>query len=451
MAQNITLMGASYSDVPAVTLPKTGGGTATFYDITPQDETIEFSANNTWINSSGVAETDSNYMATDYIDLTDVVAISYTGRMGSSRACFWYNENKTFLSYSLLLDDRTAHFENVMVYRPENAAYLRLQTKKTTASNPPDTTPEVTAYKDVYFIDRLSEEIVGDGETDDTLAVQKIVNMAENVVFPRRDKILITGSIDVRMGYARILDGNGCNIVVDDDFYALSITGTLRSASEATGMNTFVVENEAGLLVKNFRITSEDITEGGGIQITRSFKAKICDNYIHHMKNGIRVYGQNRDMIISNNQMITFTNSGILFDQGINLHQCNIFGNMLTYAHDVICVDQPQAIANFQITGNDIEILNYPASTYGTAKCIYFKSVSNCQQFSEIEIVGNSIQGHGTSAFVIAFDGVASYEIKNAVICGNHISNSNDCAISLKNVKNITISGNNYAEIKHFV
>ncbi len=34
MAQNITLLGASYSDVPAVALPKTGGGTAKFIDIT---------------------------------------------------------------------------------------------------------------------------------------------------------------------------------------------------------------------------------------------------------------------------------------------------------------------------------------------------------------------------------------------------------------------------------
>lgn len=34
MAQNITLLGASYSDVPAVQLPKTGGGTATFIDET---------------------------------------------------------------------------------------------------------------------------------------------------------------------------------------------------------------------------------------------------------------------------------------------------------------------------------------------------------------------------------------------------------------------------------
>ena len=32
MAQNITLLGATYSAVPAVTLPKTGGGTARFDD-----------------------------------------------------------------------------------------------------------------------------------------------------------------------------------------------------------------------------------------------------------------------------------------------------------------------------------------------------------------------------------------------------------------------------------
>lgn len=34
MAQNITLLGASYTDVPSVLLPKTGGGTASFIDVT---------------------------------------------------------------------------------------------------------------------------------------------------------------------------------------------------------------------------------------------------------------------------------------------------------------------------------------------------------------------------------------------------------------------------------
>ena len=453
MAQNITLMGASYPDVPAVTLPKTGGGTATFYDITPQDETIEFSANNTWINSSGVAETDNSYMATDYIDLTDVVAISYTGKTGSSCCVFWYDSSKAFLSKNLALNDRMAWFENVMMYKPDDAAYLRLQTKKTTASNPPDITPEVTAYKDVYFIDRLSEEIVGDGETDDTLAVQKIVNMAETVVFPRRDKILITGTIDVRMGYARILDGNGCNIIVDDDFYALTVTGTLTGSTEATGMDAFVVADEAGMLIRNFRITSAGGDEGGGIQVTKAFKLKICDNYIHHMKNGIRVYGRNRDLMIANNNMITFTDNGILVDQNANIHQCNIVNNILEYAHDVIHLYDPYAIANFQIVGNDIEIINYPSSTATTVKCINFEcpTVEPEGGFGEIEICGNTIQGHETSNYLLYFAGHASEAIRDVSITGNHLSNSKGSAIEMSNCKNIAVSGNTIASVWRFV
>lgn len=37
MAQNVTIAGASYTDVPAIEVPKTGGGTATFAD--PSDVT----------------------------------------------------------------------------------------------------------------------------------------------------------------------------------------------------------------------------------------------------------------------------------------------------------------------------------------------------------------------------------------------------------------------------
>jgi len=44
MAQNITIMGGSYSDVPAVNLPKTGGGTATFTDVSDTTATDGFVA-----------------------------------------------------------------------------------------------------------------------------------------------------------------------------------------------------------------------------------------------------------------------------------------------------------------------------------------------------------------------------------------------------------------------
>lgn len=38
MAKNITLLGASYSDVPSIRLPQTGGGWAEFWDY---DEVLE--------------------------------------------------------------------------------------------------------------------------------------------------------------------------------------------------------------------------------------------------------------------------------------------------------------------------------------------------------------------------------------------------------------------------
>lgn len=41
MAQDITLLGASYSAVPAVVLPKTGGGSASFTDVTDTTATAE--------------------------------------------------------------------------------------------------------------------------------------------------------------------------------------------------------------------------------------------------------------------------------------------------------------------------------------------------------------------------------------------------------------------------
>lgn len=41
MAKNVTLLGANYSDVPAVDLPQTGGGTATFTDVSDTTATTE--------------------------------------------------------------------------------------------------------------------------------------------------------------------------------------------------------------------------------------------------------------------------------------------------------------------------------------------------------------------------------------------------------------------------
>ena len=128
---NITLLGASYTDVPAVTLPKTGGGTVTFYEdsggggsVTITDEAnatgitcvitssaeptpssdiplntqlIDYTKvfNNTAIDSDGNAISQEWYYASDYTEVDPSMTFSYT-------AAYWfyvgvYDENKNVL------------------------------------------------------------------------------------------------------------------------------------------------------------------------------------------------------------------------------------------------------------------------------------------------------------------------------------------------------------------
>ena len=61
MAQNITLSGASYSDVPSILLPKTGGGTAQFDDTTIASNAASasdiLSGKLAWVNGSLITGT----------------------------------------------------------------------------------------------------------------------------------------------------------------------------------------------------------------------------------------------------------------------------------------------------------------------------------------------------------------------------------------------------------
>lgn len=102
MAQNITLWGASYSDVPSVILPKTGGGTASFTDVTDTTAAASDVATGKYFyTSAGVktAGTNSGGGGSNIVqgtfttgatrNTTGTVTLNYSGS-GYPIACFVY-------------------------------------------------------------------------------------------------------------------------------------------------------------------------------------------------------------------------------------------------------------------------------------------------------------------------------------------------------------------------
>lgn len=85
MSQNITLLGASYSDVPSILLPKTGGGMAQFDDTTTGDAVAEdiASGKKAWVNGTLLTGTSSGGSSWTHVKTAEL-SVSTTSTSAAS-------------------------------------------------------------------------------------------------------------------------------------------------------------------------------------------------------------------------------------------------------------------------------------------------------------------------------------------------------------------------------
>lgn len=283
-----------------------------------------------------------------------------------------------------------------------------------------------------------------DGTTDDSDELQRIINNASGVVnFPCHE-FYLSKSLDVDLSKIHRINGNGATLIIDGDYPAMEIAGTMKGSADPTTLTDDEIKNQAGFVVNGFKIYSKTKTKGTGIYVHNALKPTIENCYLFNLSNGIVFANRNRDLIIANNQIYNIHNSGIVFESTCNIHQMNILGNHISYCRYCINYDNTTQIANVQISGNDIEIAMFPNDSFSEQRCLRF--VNGGTFMNEIVISGNTIQGHSLSNGLIDIEGTSDYRAQYITISGNHISNAITYAIKLKNAHTATLCGNSYAE-----
>lgn len=289
-------------------------------------------------------------------------------------------------------------------------------------------------------------DLVGDGVTDDTEAIQQAIDDNNIVVLPENCTFRITEPLLIDVKNTKVFDCNNSKLLVDGAFSAISISGLCAVSSNPSNQTDSVKEDEAASIIRNVRIigTTSVVDASCGIKLSGCFKTRIENCYIYNVTDGIIISGINRDLMFSGNQIYGVRRYGLHIDSTVNLHQFNIVNNMIQYCKYGIYLDDPAQIANCQCVGNDIEISNYPSGSISAHRCIVINSGdTKTELLSEIEITGNTIQGHSDSNAIIEITGGANRRIERVSIAGNHISNiSGGAGVILSKVNNVAISGN---------
>ena len=204
MAQNITLLGASYPDVPAVVLPKTGGGTASFDDTT---------------DANAVAS-DIAQGKTAYVNGVKVVGTSTGGSNGGS---IHQDEN----GYLVLDKDAgdlpsgtinitTNGLKNVYAYAQANVS---VQSTPTLQTKSVSYTPTETAQSASITADNGY-----DGLEEVDVSVGAISSSYVGSGITRRS------SLD--------LDASGATVTAPAGYYASSASASVSSGTEGTPIAT---------------------------------------------------------------------------------------------------------------------------------------------------------------------------------------------------------------------
>ena len=241
---------------------------------------------------------------------------------------------------------------------------------------------------------------VGDGQTDDTEAIQHAVTQGDGVLHFPPGTYRITKPIEVKLAEHGPLgiDGTGgtARVVMTGKGPAFRLVGTHGGTGDPGSRKGNVASHQRMPTIRNIEVVGAH-AEADGFELIETMQSVFEGVLVTGCRHGIHLIQRNRNVLISHCHIYFNTGAGVYLD-GVNLHQINIASSHISYNRIGGIRLERSEVRNLQITGNDIEYNNHrqhKTEPEPTAE-IYIDTTAEGASVNEVTIASNTIQATGS-------------------------------------------------------
>ncbi len=289
----------------------------------------------------------------------------------------------------------------------------------------------------------------GDGQADDTAAIQKAVDAGGSVQF-RTGSYRLTRTITIDLDKTGFVSLNGdatVRIVMAGAGPAFQFIGTHAGSAAPAQFKPNVWEKQRSPSVIGLEIVGAH-PEADGIAARGTMQLTIDRVVVREARHAIRLHERNRNVLISDVHLYHNRGIGIFYDK-VNLHQSNITGSHISYNAGGGVVVRGGDVRNIHIGNCDIES-NMAKDGPETANVLIDSAGGSV---GEVAITGCTIQhnpdGPNSANIRILGAGINPTQDKaptnegHITITGNVLSDV-QVNVHLVNARGVTLTGNTF-------
>lgn len=300
-----------------------------------------------------------------------------------------------------------------------------------------------------------AQQPVGDGKTDDSAALQHLINTSGSVKLAKGTyRLTQTLTVDLtKTGFAALTGDGTVRLVMEGAGPAIHFIGTHEGSAAPDSFKPDVWANERTPMVDGIEIVGAR-AEADGIEATGTMQITLTRVVVRECRHAVHLTKRNRNVLISACHFYHNTGIGVFYDD-VNLHQSNIAGSHISYNGGGGVVSRGGNVRNLHIGTCDIEG-NHAKDGPPSANV---ELDSRGGSIGEVAITGCTLQhtnkspgsaniriiGAGTDPSLLRRAGREHTREGNVTISANVFSDV-QVNVEIRHARGVTITGNTFWE-----